>query len=182
MAAKKTPRPTTRKGREQRRSATAARDMAIFHRRVFGQLTWAQCAAETGVGEATCKRVVARMEKQESLLERDSTALVEWMLKEHGHDLLLYTIIAGEARHENAMIGALNGREATLGRIMDLLKAAGAMPKDLGDVYRIRDFQMLVDVMFDVLEKHELPEVAQEIGSALQERGAAKLLGPGPGS
>lgn len=100
------------------------------------------------------------------------------MVHEYEQILTGLTATAVEADNAAARIGAYKAMGDTLEKLRSLLTAVGAMPRDLSHLYLMRDFQMLVGVMFDVLDKHELPEVVQDIGAALQQRGAAKLLGP----
>lgn len=150
-----------------------ARDAGIVADKALG-MSWAQIIVKHDVSESTARRAwVDWWAQNKPEMNRNPLDVVQEEIVRYEELIARFSKIMDEAPEASNQIGAGKALMDAQTRMVDLMQATGLLPKHLGTLRYIQDARVIVQVISDVLERHELPlAVAEEIAAGLNAQAA----------
>jgi hypothetical protein len=154
------------------------RNMRIVEDRARG-LSWTRIAHRRGVSDRQARRIVADFRaSQPALHEWDPVEVVEETLGAYATAIEDLSLLAESTDHDSTKLGAIKSRLDVYHSRIDLLRAVGVMPRDLGYVGVALELRQIATRVVDVFESAGMPEqVKAQLLEAIDPRTA---LAPPP--
>lgn len=146
-------------GKQQTISQRAVQARKILEMRWSGA-HWKEIARETGLTRRACTEVFNRETRlgDPQWLYLDQVKILEKVVQGFQRDVRVFEAIAEDAIGQNNLavaVGAMKGKAACLDRIVALLQNIEHLPKHLGAVKHVIDFQALALSMVKMMEAVE---------------------------
>ena len=136
------------------RNAEVVRDRA----RGFG---WPKVAERNGLSERQCRRICEEWrESRPRAHQEDPLELFEELLDAYNAGIEDLALVLEEASQDAVKVGAIKARLALIEDKAKLFQAVGILP-DLGKLGEERDLRVLADTVWDVMDRHGVPEEAR---------------------
>lgn len=146
-------------GKQQTISARAVQARKILEMRWRGA-TWQIIADEVGMTRRACQEVFKRETEagHPEFLELDQVAILKTVVKSFQSDIRILEAIVEDAigfSNLSVAVGAMKAKSERLDRIVALLQHINILPKHLGDVGVVVDFQALALSMIQMVDAFE---------------------------
>ena len=126
-------------------------------------LKWSTVAARHGLTERRCQEIVKEQRgARPGLVERDPVAEVEEALDQYEDLIEQFALLAETSSHDGVKLGALKAQLRALAERLNLMRAVGVLPADLGLIDTEVNFRRTTEVFLGVLNRHVRDVVAAE--------------------
>src|SRR3954453_326592 len=149
----------------------ARRNGEFFSARARG-LTWPTVAAQFGLSERQCRRIVhEQRECRPAVTELDLYELVQDTIEAYDAGIEELALLARETEHHGAKLGAIKARLDAIRSKWEVLRAIGVLPADLGRLSAEIDVQQVAPTIVEVFDRRGVPpEVQREIVDVIERR------------
>lgn len=126
-------------------------------------LGWAEISARLALSERQCRRVVAEFrETGPRLHEMDPVETIEEALEQFDSAIEDLALLAEKSQHDGVRLGATRSRLDALRGKLELMRAVGVLPRDLGRLKIEVDVRHTARAILDVFEAYSVPHEVQE--------------------